>query len=61
MYTYLMEPDQISHTQSMVAKRGCLNWGNVHTPYAKKSFKTEHGRIPIDQAIWAAIWAAIIS
>ena len=25
MYTQLLEPDQISHTQSMVAKRGLTN------------------------------------
>ena len=32
MYTRLLEPDQISHTQSMVAKRGHTNQANVHTP-----------------------------
>ena len=46
---------QISHTQSVVAKRGRTNRANVHTPYVKKSFKTQHGRIPIDPAILAAI------
>ena len=38
--------DQISRIQSMVAKRGLTNRAN---PYVKKSFKTQHGRIPIDQ------------
>ena len=32
MYTQLLEPDQISHTQSMVAKRGLTIWANVDTP-----------------------------
>ena len=36
--------------QSMVAKRGLTNLANV-----KKSFKAQHGRIPIDPAILAAI------
>ena len=27
----LLEPDQVSHTQSMVAKIGHTNWANVHT------------------------------
>ena len=31
MYTGLLEPDQISHTQSMVAKRVRTNRANVHT------------------------------
>ena len=56
MYTYLLEPDQISHTQSMVAKRGRTNWANIHTPTdVKKSYKTQHGRIQIDPAILPAI------
>ena len=32
MYTQLLEPDQISHTQSMVAK---TEMANVHTPMLK--------------------------
>ena len=32
MKTQLLEPDQISHTQSVVAKRGLTNQANVHTP-----------------------------
>ena len=33
MYKRLLEQDQISHTQSMVAdERGCTNRANVHTP-----------------------------
>ena len=55
MYTRLLEPDQISHTQSMVAKRGLTNRANVHTHYVKKLFKTQHGGIAIDPAILAAI------
>ena len=47
--------DQISHIQSMVAKRGLTNQENVHTPDMKKSFKAQHGRIPIDPASLAAI------
>ena len=35
--TRLLEPDQISHTQSMVAKRGHTNQANVHTPTWKSS------------------------
>ena len=51
MYTRLLEPDQISHTQSMVAKKS----GKRSCPYVKKLFETQHGRIPIDPAILAAI------
>ena len=50
MHTRLLEPDQVSHTQSMAAKTGLANWANVHTPMLKKSFK-----IPIDPAILASI------
>ena len=35
-YTLLLEPDQISHIQSIVAKRGLTN-----RPYVKKLFKTQ--------------------
>ena len=43
---------QISHNiQSMVSKRGLTNWANIHT----HMWKTQHGRIPIDPAILAAI------
>ena len=49
------QPDRISHTQSMVAKRGRTNRANIHTPYVKKSFKTQNGRNPVDPAILAAI------
>ena len=52
MYMRSLEPDQISHTQSMVAKRTLTDRPNVHV---KKSFKTPRGRIPIDPAILAAI------
>ena len=49
------------HTQSMVAKRGHTNRANTCTPieymYVNKSFKShsQHGRIPINPAILAAI------
>ena len=43
---------KISHVQSMVAKRGLTNWANV---YVTKSFKAQHGGIPIDPAILATI------
>ena len=51
----LLEPDQIFCTQTMVAYRGLANRANDHTPYVKKLFKSQHGRIPIDPAILAAI------
>ena len=41
--------------QSMVAKRGLTNQANVHTPFVKKSFKTQHDRIPIDQTEFQSI------
>ena len=50
--------DQISHIQIMVAKSGLTNRANVHIPIGvKKSlwFNAQHGRIPIDPAILAAI------
>ena len=44
--------DQISHIQSMVAKKtGLTNRAN----YVKKLFKSQHGRIPIDPAILVPI------
>ena len=56
MYTWLLEPDQICQTQSMVAKRGLINQANVHThTCVKKLFKTQRGRISINPAILAAI------
>ena len=54
MYTRLLKPDQISHAQSMVAKRGHTIRANVHTP-VKNLFIIQHGRIPINPAILAAI------
>ena len=47
--------NQISHTQSMAAKRGLTNRANIHVPYVNKSFKAQHGRISIDLAILVAI------
>ena len=41
MYTRLLEPNQIFHTQSMVAKRGRTNRANRHTPMWKSQLK--HG------------------
>ena len=32
---HVLEPDQISHTQSTVAKRSLTNRANVHTPMLK--------------------------
>ena len=52
MYTRLLEPEQILHTQSTVAKRGLIKRSY---PYVKKLFNTQHGRIPIDPEILAAI------
>ena len=49
---YCIRGDQISHRQSMVAKRRLTNQANVHTPM---SFKAQLGRIPIDPAVLAAI------
>ena len=54
MYTQLLEPDQISHRQSMVAKRGLTNRANVHTPKRKSHLK-QYRRNPINPAILAAI------
>ena len=39
MYTRLLETNQMSHTQSMIAKRGLTNQANVHKrsyPYVQK-------------------------
>ena len=57
MYTRLLEPDQISHTQSMVANRGLTNRANVHTPM----WKIQYGRIPVDPAVLAAIGHRLIA
>ena len=54
----LLEPDQISHTQSLVAKRGLTNQANVHTPVCKSCLKTQHGRNPIDPAILGCSWTS---
>ena len=56
MYTWLLEPvDNISFILSVVDKRS-LTVGRTFIPLCgKKSFKTQHGRIPIDPAILAAI------
>ena len=54
--THCIRGDQRSHIiRSMVAKRGLTNQANVHTTMWKKSFKAQHGRIPIDPAIFDAI------
>ena len=58
IYIYFLPPGpetKFPIIQSMVAKRGLTNQAYVHTPYVKTSFKTQHGRIPIDPAISAAI------
>ena len=50
MYTRLLEPDQISYTQSMVAKRGLTYWHKFsyrcgksrlkHTKYSTADFQS---------------------
>ena len=53
--TRLLEPDQISHTQSMVAKRGLTNRANVHIPlHVCEKVVSKHGSIPINPATLAA-------
>ena len=42
MYTRLLEADQISHTQSMVAERFRTNRANVHTSVWKSRLKHQH-------------------
>ena len=37
------------------AERHCTKSGKLSYHYVKKSFKTQHGRIPIDPAILAAV------
>ena len=39
IYTRLLEPDKISHTESMVAKWGCTDRANVHTRMWKSRLK----------------------
>ena len=39
MYMLFLEPDQISHTQSMVAKSGLSNWAYVYAPMWKGRLK----------------------
>ena len=58
MYVRLLEPDQISHTQSMVAIKVR---GKRSYPDVKTWFKTQHDRIPIDSAILAAIGQGFIA
>ena len=48
----LLEPDQISHTQSMVAKRGLTNRANVHTPVLKIRFKHSTAEFQLTQQFW---------
>ena len=52
MYTRLLEPDQISHTQSMVAKRGLTNRANVHTPIWKTRLKYNTAEFQSIQQFW---------
>ena len=51
----LLEADQISHTQGMVAREDSQIGQTFIYPYVKKLFKIQHGRIPTDPAILAAI------
>ena len=55
VYAVIGTRPKISHTQSMVAKRGLTNRENVHTPMWKEPFKTQHSRMSINPAILAAI------
>ena len=57
MYTQLLEPDQISHTQSMVAKRGLTNRANVHTQMWKNRLK-QHGRNSNRSSIFGCNWTS---
>ena len=47
----LLEPDHISHTQSMVAKSGLTNRANVHTPMWK-SLKHSTADFQLIQQFW---------
>ena len=50
--TWLLEPDQISHTQSMVAKRGHTNRASVHTPMWKSHLKHSMAEFQSIQQFW---------
>ena len=50
MYTRLLEPDKISHKVWWLREAS-----QIGQTYVKKSSKTQHGRIPIDPAILAAV------
>ena len=52
MYTWLLEPDQISHTQSMVAKRGLTNQANIHTHMWKSRLKHSTAEFQSIQQFW---------
>ena len=54
-YAWLLEPDHISHTQCMVAKRGCTNRANVHTPMWKSHLKYSASEFQSIQQFWLAI------
>ncbi len=56
MCMWLLEPDQISYTQSMVAKRDLTNRANVHTIR-----KTQRSRIPINPANFGCNWTSFHS
>ena len=52
-YMYgVMEPHQISHTQSMVAKRSLTNRANVHTPMWKSCLKHSTAEFQSNQQFW---------
>ena len=47
----LLEPDQISHAQSMVAKRDRTNRANIQTPLWKSRLKHSAAEFQFDSAI----------
>ena len=52
IYTRLLEPDQISHTPSMVAQRGLTNRANVHTLCEKSRLKHSAAEFQSIQQFW---------
>ena len=51
MHTRVLEPDKISHTQSMVAERGRTNRANVHT-HVKSRLKDSMAEFQYIQQFW---------
>ena len=55
-HTWLLEPDRISHTQSIVAKRRLTNRANVHTPSWKSHLKHSMEEFQSTQQFWLQFW-----